>query len=173
MPLALITTGPGEVVTTFEATTVDLDLPGIGFVTGVGDGFRSVDGVFALVAFTHFEPPVGKVISGSPTYTVEVISTGEGISFTVTETFGLADAPPPNFVISNLTFRNLFTQDERLAIATSSLTDGVLRLFIDDYLVNPTVDLTSQNVADGCALLVTKLLMTQPRIDEILAFRNP
>lgn len=166
MPLALITTSPLVVVTTFEAATVDLDLPGIGFVLGVGDGYTSPGGEFKLVTFTHFVPPVGKVSVGSPTYTVDEF-------FVVTETFGVVDAPPTDFQIPNLVFRDLFTPAERLSIATASLTDGQLRLFIDDYLVNPIVDLTSTNVTTGCAYLVTLGLMTQVRVDEILAFRTP
>lgn len=165
MPLALITTSPAAVVTTFEATTVDLDLPGIGFVSSVGDGYTSPGGAYKLVAFAHFVPPAGTVITGSAVYTVDEF-------FVVTETYTVF-LLTPNYVISNVTFRNLFTPSERLDLATASLTDGQLRLFIDDYLVHPTVDLTSANVTTGCAYLVSQSLMTQERVDEILAYRNP
>lgn len=163
MPLALVDVNALLVMRTTDDVSMNINIPGLWQVQGVTAGYFTPDNLFAVVSFTHFVPPAGKIITGSPSYDVSV-------ELLVTETYSVVDTPP---FITNLVFRGLFTPAERLAIATASLSDGQLRLFIDDYLVNPIVDLTAEPVTTGCAYLVSLNLMTQERVDEILAYRNP
>lgn len=164
MPLILITTNPRDLVTTFETDTADLDLPGVGPVPGATAGYTSPDGAYKLLAFTHFVPPPGKVISGGPIYVIDD-------QFNVTERFGITDAPNPA-AVTPAQFRNFFTPEERLAITIASLTNAQIRVWIDDCLFLGVVNLTSTEVLEGMAFLVANNFITQARSDEILAFRT-
>lgn len=166
MSVALISTIPLAVIQAYQADVVSVNIPGLWVASNVTAGWQSDDGVYRLVAYTNFVPPVGKITIGSPSYSVDV-------NFVVTETYNVTDEPPPSSIISNLVFRSLFTVDELLAIATAALTDGQLRLSVDNFIVNPNVDLAAADTITACNYLVTKGVLTQQRVDEILAFRNP
>lgn len=169
MPSALISITPLTVVQAFQTDVITVNVPGVVYAQNVTVGYASPNGAFQVVAYDHFQPPVGKVAVGQPSYSVAAV----GQQFIVTETFAVADPPPPTPIVSAATFRGLFTDSEQLALATAAQTNPALRLLIDDSLIEQVVDLTSAKVAGGFSLLVTAGVLTQTRADQILAFRQP
>jgi hypothetical protein len=81
--------------------------------------------------------------------------------------------PPPVTAVSSLFFRRLFTDAERQAVTQSGQTNVQIRAFLDDESAAGTVHLSDPEVTTGLAMCVTLGLLTQDRVDQILAGTPP
>ena len=81
--------------------------------------------------------------------------------------------PPPITVVSSLQFRQLFTDAERIAITQSGQTNAQIRAFMDDESAAGVVPLSDPEVTSGLAACVTLALLTQDRMNQILAGTPP
>jgi hypothetical protein len=86
----------------------------------------------------------------------------------------VADPPPPPITaVSSLVFRQLFTDAERMAITQAGETNAQIRAFLDDESAAGTVHLDNPEVTTGLGMCVTLGLLTQDRLDQILAGTPP
>jgi hypothetical protein len=86
----------------------------------------------------------------------------------------VADPPPPPItVVSSLQFRQLFTDAERVAITQAGQTNVQIRAFMDDESAAGIVHLDDPEVTSGLGACVTLALLTQDRMDQILAGTPP
>jgi hypothetical protein len=86
----------------------------------------------------------------------------------------IADPPlPPITVVSSLQFRRLFTDAERVAITQAGQTNAQIRAFMDDESAAGIVHLDDPEVTSGLGACVTLALLTQDRMDQILAGTPP
>jgi len=86
----------------------------------------------------------------------------------------VADPPPPAITaVSSLVFRQLFTDAERMAITQAGETNAQIRAFLDDESAAGTVHLDNPEVTTGLGVCVTLGLLTQDRLDQILAGTPP
>jgi len=81
--------------------------------------------------------------------------------------------PPPITAVSSLVFRQLFTDAERIAITQSGQTNAQIRAFMDDESAAGVVPLGDPEVTSGLAACVTLALLTQDRMNQILAGTPP
>jgi hypothetical protein len=81
--------------------------------------------------------------------------------------------PPPITAVSSLVFRRLFTDAERQAITQAGETNAQIRAFLDDESAAGTVHLSDPEVTTGLAMCVTLGLLTQDRVNQILAGMPP
>ena len=74
----------------------------------------------------------------------------------------------PEGCLSILSFRNLFTTAEKVALYTKSQTDIVLKIFIDDLSVTEWVDFKNFLTIQGMQYLVQQEIITVERYNEIM-----
>lgn len=72
-----------------------------------------------------------------------------------------------------LTFRRVFTAQERLAITQAGHGDATARMFMDDAAAAGTIHLDHPDTLDGIAYLVSAALLTPGRAEQVKAGAAP
>jgi len=72
-------------------------------------------------------------------------------------------------ILTRYEFRALFTIEEKAAIITAAKTDPIIEVFNTDMMAAEQIDLTYPDVTQGLAYLVAHGLITQQKMDNILA----
>lgn len=84
----------------------------------------------------------------------------------------LIEVGAPRTTVSQNTYRNLFTFDERCAIRAHTNTTIPVQVLVDDLSATQFVDLKDDRVAFGLAYLVSLGIISYPRMQEILSYRE-
>lgn len=74
--------------------------------------------------------------------------------------------------VSQSSYRNQFTLAEKRDLYTKALTDVDLRIVLEDLSATTIVHMLDPRVVFGLSVLVSKGVLTQPRADLILAYRE-
>jgi len=105
--------------------------------------------------------------------TVKIMRNGQVIDVDVAELN--IPAPPASaaLVVDALAFRDLFTDDEQLAVAAAGQTDPLIRRFEMNAAAAQRVPLDSPRVLQGIHYLQSLGLLTQNRANQILSGQAP
>lgn len=76
---------------------------------------------------------------------------------------------PKRKILSRYEFRSLFTFPEMVAITTAAKTDITIEVFMESMRVAEEINLDYPETAAGLAYLVSQNLITQEKMDNILA----
>ena len=85
---------------------------------------------------------------------------------------GVFSPPPPiqiPRIISKASFRFRMTDDEYIGILNAAKSDAQVTAWVETFNMSSAIDLESQKVKDGVAVLVGKNLLTQDRAAQILS----
>ena len=74
--------------------------------------------------------------------------------------------------ITQYSFRNRFTIEEKAAIEESAAKNSVVRTVMKDFDSATYIDLTSSSVQEGIGVFVEQSLITEARAGEILEVAN-
>jgi hypothetical protein len=71
-------------------------------------------------------------------------------------------------ILTRYEFRALFTIEEKAAIITAAKTDLIIEVFHTDMMAAEEIDLAYPDVTQGLAYLVSRELITQEKMNNIL-----
>lgn len=75
-------------------------------------------------------------------------------------------------LITQGTYKSLFTFDEKIALYTAASTSTPLQILLDDLRSSPIVDLADDRVAFGLGYMVQHSIISYQRMLDILAYRE-
>lgn len=164
--VALIQSVPPAIVEIHGDCPCNVNVPGKWQVNGVGLGWQSPDGAYALVTVTPFQIPAGQQTVGAPSYAFD----GQG---NVVQSYATQAAPAAVPQVTSLAFYNLFTTNEQVAIAALAQTDPQVQLFMTRAAAAGLINLSDPQVMQGLSYLVAKNVLTQARATAIEAGTAP
>lgn len=95
------------------------------------------------------------------------LNTGSDFSPMYLELVRESDFPNPN-VITKLSFRNKFTQSEKVAIYIAAESNIAIKVWLDDIMVAEEIDLNNSETINGVQSLEQLGLIAPNRANEIL-----